>query len=71
MLFSGGKSGEQHYISQDGNGKCPDIEEDTNHMRLYAMFLAREFKIISRMNMTDDKLQNAVISFSKSMMHYL
>lgn len=49
--------------------KCPDIEKDSGYTRLYAMFLAREFKIISRQKMTDDKLRNAVIAFSKSMVY--
>lgn len=49
--------------------KCPGIEKDSGYTRLYAMFLAREFKIISRQKTTDDKLRNAVIAFSKSMVY--
>lgn len=49
--------------------KCSDMAEDASYMRLYAMFLAREFKTISRMKMTDDTLQNVMIDFSKSMLY--
>lgn len=50
-------------------GMCQDREDDSDYIYLYAMFLAREYKKIARMRESGDKLRNAVIAFSESMLY--